>query len=317
MSRLALGIDIGGTKIIVGLVSETGQVIDEIATAPTPARDGPAAILAQVAAMARIALSGQSDVSGIGVGSAGVFDSQGVVTSSTDILYGWAGTPVSSQLAELCGYRVVTVNDVHAAAIGEGTVGAAVLATNAIIVTVGTGVGGALILNSRTYSGLSGVAGSVGHVSLSREPQLRCSCGQLGHAEPYASGPGMERDHLKRFAEDLSLREIAARAAKGDTHAIETLHRGATALGEVLASTANIVDPDLIVIGGGVSSIGKYYLDIVRVAYRARVMAGPSSTPIVAAQLGPPATLIGAGLLALATFSSQPSHPTSLGESPR
>lgn len=304
MSRLALGVDIGGTKIMVGLVDETGRVIGEIATAPTPAREGPSAILARVAALVEATRSERSDVAGVGIGSAGVFDVRGTVTSSTDILPGWAGTPVSNHLAALTGLRAVTVNDVHAAAIGEGAAGAAILAANAIVVTVGTGVGGALILDSRTPAGRSGVAGSVGHIALSREPILRCSCGQLGHSEPYASGPGMERDHLERFAQNLPLREIAARASKGEARATATLRRGAEALGEALASAANIIDPDLIVVGGGVSSIGDLYLDFVRSSFSARAMAGPSTTPIVAALLGPPATLVGAGLLALETFGS-------------
>jgi glucokinase len=299
MTAVAIGVDIGGTKIAVGAVDDNGTLIGDVLTTRTPAADGPDAILGEVLRLVQTVVLEHPDAGAVGVGSAGVFDRDGVVVGATDILPGWVGTRVSEWIASATSLPAVTINDVHAVAIAEHTVGAAAGAVGVLVVAVGTGIGGALIQNRALVPGRVGIAGSIGHSTTSISRQRRCSCGQLDHVEPHASGPGIELTYAETGSRSGTLRDIAALAAAGDAGAIDAIRSGGTTLGAAIASAVNLLDPDLVVVGGGVADIGGIYFDALRAEFSARALGAAAETPIVPAHLGSRAAVVGAGLLAL------------------
>lgn len=301
--RTVIGVDIGGTKIAVARVGESLE--GEVLTAPTP-RDS-SAILATVTDLARRA-AGAAAVFGVGVGSAGTFDGSGAVTHATDLLPGWTGTPVAAALAEALGLPAVALNDVHAAALAESQRGAGAGFTRVLVAAVGTGIGGAFVNDGSLDRGRTGSAGSLGHLRVAGVERV-CSCGAIGHAEAVASGPGMERTYRERGGENLGLREIAALARAGDTVARSAIDEGAVALGRALVSAATISDPDMIVIGGGVSELGGLLFDGVTAVYRAEALAVMRDVPIRPAALGIRATLIG-GAIAIQQRLDAVEHPS-------
>lgn len=297
MSSCAVGVDIGGTKVSVGLVTATGLVADTLQTAPTPANDGPDEIVRLVADMVgRIA----TDDMPIGVGSAGAIDRDGAVRSATDAIAGWAGVDLSASLARLLGRTPTVLNDVHAAAVGEAALGEGRGCTSFLMVTVGTGVGGAIYRDGRLVIGATGTAGSVGHTAARGYRTVRrCPCGQDAHIEAYASGPALELSYAEASGERLGLREIVRRASEGDAAAAAVLREGAEMLGSGLADALTLVDVERVLIGGGVASIGPGYLGMVAAAFERAAYPGLSTTPILAAGLTTDATLVGAGLHAM------------------
>ncbi|MGW0479876.1 ROK family protein [Nonomuraea sp. NPDC003214] len=314
---LAVAVDIGGTKIAAGLVDAAGRLTGERRT-PTPAADGGKAIMAAVLDCARplLALGGDRVVA-CGIATAGVVDAGGRVSSATDLLTGWAGTDVRSVAEHALGLPVTVVNDCHAAGTAEARLGAARGARTALVVAVGTGIGGALVTGGTTYPGPTGTAGALGHLpapAAALVSSRRCSCGATDHIEAHASGPAIERTYHELTGHELTghelagheltgdrlgLAAIAALARSGDPRAIQVITTAATLLGRTLAGAANLLDPDVIVIAGGVSRLGPLLLDPLRLAYRADALPGPRRAPIHPATLTDQAGLIGAGLTAL------------------
>ncbi|WP_336213431.1 ROK family protein [Nonomuraea sp. LPB2021202275-12-8] len=301
MSRtpLAVAVDIGGTKIAVGLVDAQGRLHEQRRTA-TPAAEGGQAIMAAVLDCARPLLDlGGDRVLACGVATAGVVDAAGRIASATDLLSGWAGTDVKGAAEQGLGLPAVVVNDCHAAGTAEARTGAARGARTALVVAVGTGIGGALVSGGVTVTGRSGTAGAIGHVPAPGVAGRRCSCGAAGHVEAHASGPAIERSYQELTGQALGLRRIASLARSGDPRACQVITGAATLLGQVLGGAANLLDPDVIVIAGGVSRLGSLLLGPARRAFRAEALPGPRGIPIRAAALGERAGLVGAGLTAL------------------
>ncbi len=321
----AIGVDIGGTKILAALVDPDGAVRAD-ATAATPVEsavgrgsDGdrvavggppgtggvavgrPHAIVAGVVAAVRGLLADcgldTTQIRGIGVGTAGTVDDQGVIVAATNILPGWRGVRLRDELVSAFGCPVAVVNDVHAIAQGEAWTGAARAIDRAVVVALGTGIGGALIEDGRVWPGPGGTAGSVGHLPAPGPVRRRCSCGQVGHLEPLASGPGIEETYRKVTGEAFGLRRIGELARAGDAVAVSVITEAATALGQVLAGVTNLYAPQAILLGGGVLGLGDLILQPTRMALRAHVMAGLEETPVLAAMLGPKAGAIGAAAL--------------------
>jgi glucokinase len=298
MTALTVGVDIGGTKIAVGAVDGNGHPVGDTLTASTPAKDGADAILGEVSRLIGVVRALHPTIVGIGIGSAGVFDQEGVVSSATDILSGWMGTPVGARVADATGLPVVTVNDVNAIAVGEHFVGAAVGFENVLVVAVGTGVGGAFLQNGALVRGRAGVAGSIGHTVSSAAERRRCSCGQPDHVEPHASGPGIELTYYQASGQKASLREISAAADNGDHAATDAIRLGATSMGAAIASAINMLDPELVLVGGGVAQVGDVYFDALRASVASRALAPVAEIDILPAALGTRAAIIGAGMLA-------------------
>lgn len=302
-SDLVLGVDIGGTKIAAALVDHAGRISSPVRRVPTPAGEGPTAVLAAVAAVAEAVLTepgpglaGSGAVAACGVASAGTFDPGGTVVAATDHLAGWTGTPVAADLGERLGLRVRVLNDVHAAALAEARFGPP--AERLLYVAVGTGIGGAFVRSGTLDVGPHGSAGAIGHTDVAGS-SAPCACGRSGHLEPLACGPGLEEEYLRRTGRAPGLREVGRLARAGDPVAAAVIRDGARALGRGLASAASLLDPDRVVLSGGVSELGRPWWSAVDGAYRAAALPGPASTPLAPATLRTDSPIVGAALFAL------------------
>ncbi|GAA6526335.1 ROK family protein [Intrasporangium sp. DVR] len=303
MAQTVVALDIGGTKSAAALVTGEGTVLD-VMTAPTPGEQGPEAILRIASGLAAdllvTATARGHEVAGLGVGSAGVIDaSTGRVLSATEVLRNWAGTDVRGALSELSGIRHVVVdNDVHAHAIGESWLGAAAGASSAFFVAVGTGIGASVVIDGAVWHGRRNVAGHFGHVAVPHAAGLPCVCGGSGHLEAVAAGPAMVWAYNRRAGADLvPLADVARRADEGDRLAALTIGIGARALGSAIGGAANLLDPEVVVIGGGVMGVGPRWWEPMEEALRAELLPPLADLPVLPARLGPSAALVGAARL--------------------
>ncbi|NMR20954.1 ROK family protein [Cellulomonas fimi] len=321
-----LGVDLGGTKIAAALVTADG-VPGPVLTVPTPAHDGPAAILDAVAGLARavvadaVASAGAAGapvpgVGAVGIGTAGVVDvGRGVIVSSTDALTGWAGTEVAAgvrvRLAGASGFGgaadgedrgssgalpVFVENDVDAHAAGEAWLGAAAGASSALMVAVGTGVGASVVLAGRPLRGAHHVAGEMGHLPIGGADGLRCSCGRPGHLESIGSGPALHRLYRARGGDAAALdtRDVVARASAGEALALRVVEESASAVGRAIAAVVTVLDPAVVVVGGGLAGAGPVWWEPMERALRAEVIDVLADVPLVPAALGGTAAIVGA-----------------------
>lgn len=308
--RYALGIDLGGTKTAAGVVDEDGQVLasDQI---PTSARDGAAVILDATAKLV-LSLAGRAEadgivLEGIGIGSAGVIDAKtGTVVSATDAIRSWAGTPITAELAARTGLECDAVNDVHAHALGEYWVGAARGVRSALLVAVGTGVGGSYVVDGSPLQGARSVAGHVGHIAspyaYNGTIGRPCTCGGAGHVEAVASGPAILETYLRQNSDQppaRDTREVCARAAAGDPTAHRAVTIGAAAVGQAIGGLANVLDPDVVVVSGGMASAGPLWWNTMSHAAAVELLRPLSGIPVVPAALGTNAAIVGAARLPL------------------
>lgn len=302
-TQWVIGVDVGGTKIAAQVFAYDGTglhaLLDEPRTVPTPASLGPQAILASITEQVNHLANRFPQACAVGIGSAGAVSEQGQILSATDILPGWAGFPLSERVTTATGLPTTVVNDVHATALGESRFGTGQGHSRVLVVAVGTGIGGGLVIGDKLDPGARGLAGSVGHMTSGYASGLVCSCGQLGHLEAIASGPSLERYYLGLADAPLGLREIAKRARAGEALAVQTIELGATALGECLASAANLLDLDRIIVGGGVAGIGSLYFDTIQCAFAGQVMPALAGLEIVPAAHATNAPLLGAASEAL------------------
>jgi glucokinase len=308
----AIGIDIGGTKIAGGVVTETGQILDRTRV-PTPPDDESATVAALFAATDEL-LARHRRVEAIGVGAAGLVEWPGGRAR-------WA--PHNSYrrlelrrlLLERTGLPTTVDNDANAAAWAESHFGAGAGGGDLVLVTVGTGIGGGLVLGGRLYHGEQGFAGELGHLIVAPDGD-RCPCGNRGCLEAMASGSTLGRLGREAAAADPGgrLAALAARAggpvtgelvfaaaADGDKAALALFERVGTWLGVGIASLVTIFDPDLVVVGGGVAATGELLLAPARSSFERYVhgRAHRDLPPVVPARLGTDAGLVGAATLAL------------------
>ncbi len=309
---LACGIDVGGTKIAGGVVDVTGKVLEELRV-ESPATDVPAieAAIKQLVTELRT----RHEIEAVGVGAAGYIDkSRSVVLFAPNLA--WRDLDLKADLESTLGLPVVVENDANAAAWGEFQFGAGHDVDDLLLVTVGTGVGGGLVLDGSLYRGAFGVGAEIGHMRVVPDG-VRCGCGNRGCFEMYASGSALVReartaaragsllaaDLLDRAGGDVDaitgpLITEAARA--GDPFALEQLANIGQWLGEGIASLTAVLDPAVVVIGGGVSAADDLLLDPVRRAF-ATQLTGRGHRPMLEirkARLGNRAGLIGAADLA-------------------
>ena len=308
---LAIGIDIGGTKVAAGVVDENGNVLDR-ARRRTPTRD-PAHLVDVVGEIVRQLLA-EHEVTCIGVGAAGWVDVERKTVLFAPNL-AWRDTPLREQIAEKLDLPVVVENDANAAAWGEYRFGAGAGAKDVIVVTIGTGIGCGIVIDDRLYRGAFGIAGEPGHMRVVPGGRL-CGCGNYGCWEQYCSGTALVRAAqeivTQRPQDGQRLRQIAGdteaidgpavmRAAQeGDPAAVDCFQEVGRWLGQGLADLAVILDPDRFVIGGGVADAGDLLLSPARDTFAA-VLSGRGHRPpaeIVNAKLGSEAGLIGAADLA-------------------
>jgi glucokinase len=309
---LAIGIDVGGTKIAGGVVDETGSVLEELRV-ESPATDAHAI----EAAIEKLVteLSTRHAIEAVGVGAAGYIDkSRSVVLFAPNLA--WRDLDLKADLESTLGLHVVVENDANAAAWGEFQFGAGHDVDDLLLVTVGTGVGGGVVLDGSLYRGAFGVGAEIGHMRVVPDG-IRCGCGNRGCFEMYASGSALVReartaaragsllaaDLLDRAGGDVDaitgpLITEAARA--GDVFAVEQLSSLGRWLGEGIASLTAVLDPAVVVIGGGVSAADDLLLDPVRQAFASQ-LTGRGHRPMLEirrARLGNRAGMIGAADLA-------------------
>lgn len=289
---LVIGLDIGGSKTLAGLVKRDGAIARtaQVATAPSPV-----AILAAARSLCLSLIeAAEAPVLGIGIGSAGIIDTdEGRVIFANENLPGWSGT----RLADLevgADLPIIVENDVRAMAYGEAAMGAGADRDSLLCVTVGTGIGGALILNGAVWHGADYSAGEIGYLVVDpqgEEPLI---------LDQYASGPAIERAYqvVSDSDQQLPLTEISRLATQGDRSATAVIKRKARRLGVVLAGYATTINPAAVVVGGGVPQIGALWWDALEAGFRETLPPPVAKTPLLPATLGAKAVMLGAALLA-------------------
>ncbi|WP_260191480.1 ROK family protein [Actinophytocola gossypii] len=310
-ARTTIGVDIGGTSVRAGVVDRYGTVLDT-ARAPTPTSEAAleAAIVSAVGGLAA-----RHRVTAVGLAVAGF-----VATDRRSVMFAphlaWRSAPVADRIASRLGLPVVLEHDANAAVVAEQRFGAARGARVALLVAIGTGIGGGLLLDGKVFRGAYGVAPELGHLSL--VPGGRpCPCGKTGCWERYCSGTALSTTAVELLARHpgrstvldrevagdkraVTGRKVAAAAREGDPLAQRAMAELATWLGEGLALAADIYDPEIIVIAGGVSESAPLFLDDARDHYKKRV-TGAGYRPLArirTAQLADDAALVGAAALA-------------------
>lgn len=277
-------VDIGGTKIAAGRVTEEGGLDGPVLTMPTPAAQGPEAVLHAVAAL--LSQLDAREVTAVGVAAAGVIDSStGTVLGATASISGWAGTPISYHLSQVIGHPVFALGDGHAFALGEAAYGAARSASSLLVLAVGTGVGGSYVSGQRPLTGSHWAGGHFGHLAVPQAEGLLCDCGKTGHLEAIGSGPAMVRWY-HRHGGDLRLLEARELFPLADTDvtAAHAIHVGGSAVGTAAGGLVNAFDPDVVVIAGGLSQAGPRWEQPLRDSFTQTLIPALSGTPLIISQ---------------------------------
>jgi glucokinase len=300
---LFIGVDIGGTKVLATAVSASGRVL-RTATRTTPGRRVEARLVEDALTEAVQEIAGVRRVGAIGIAAAGFVDAQGERVRFAPHLP-WQDEGVRARLAERWSAPVVLDNDANCAARAELTYGAVGDAESAVVVTLGTGIGGALILDGEVLRGYNGMAGEFGHNQV--VPGGRpCECGGTGCWEQYCSGNALTRFVREQGVDDLAGPAITAAAEAGDPVALAAFADVGEWLGVGVANLVASFDPQIVVIGGGLSAAGELLLEPARRALRESLVGAAHRTvpPVVRAALGPEAGAIGAADLARQRFRS-------------
>ena len=304
----AIGIDVGGTKVLGGVVSPTGEIL-ATARRDTPREGGKA--LTQTIADVATELSSKYPVDSIGVSAAGFISSDRQTILATPNIAGWNGVNLVNELSQIIGKRIVLENDANAAAWGEFKFGAGRGRSDLMMLTLGTGVGGGLILEGSVFRGAFGIGAELGHIRLVPDGHL-CGCGVRGCLEQYASGsalmrhareainasPDLARNLLARgdgTLEGLKGHHITEAARDEDPVALAAFNTMASYLGAGIATLCTVIDPSCIVLGGGVIDAGEIFLAPTRKAALSLIpFSGKHPYPeIVPAELGNNAGLVG------------------------
>ena len=304
------GVDIGGTTVKMGLFQTDGKLLDKWEI-KTRTENGGEMILADVSDSLKKKLKekaiAEAQVIGVGIGIPAPVSTEGIVHNTANL--GWGYKEVKREMEELTGFKVAVGNDANVAALGEMWLGAGRGKTDVIMVTLGTGVGGGVIVNGKPVVGNNGAGGEIGHICVNYEETELCGCGNKGCLEQYASATGITRLAKRRLKKDeepslLRGQEISAKAVfdalkEGDEVAKEIVEEFGSYLGHALANIATITDPAVIVIGGGVSKAGSILLKYVEKYFHEKAFFANEDTRFVLATLGNDAGICGAAKLIL------------------
>ncbi|MEM9950366.1 MAG: ROK family protein [Chloroflexota bacterium] len=287
MSEYVIGVDIGGTKIAAHSCDRNFKTLDEISI-PCPATEGGDVIMGVVIdSCQQLQEKKAGKLQAIGVGTAGQVDADaGTVIDANQNITDWIGTPIAQILHDVFAVPVLVDNDVRVMALAEATIGAGKEYQHLLCITVGTGIGGAIILNSQLWHGAHFSAGEIGYLYAGENLTL----------EEVASGIAMEEDY--DFHRKYNLQEIAKRANEGEHKARQTLRDGSTRLAEVLAPILVFLDPQALIIGGGVPQAGKWWWKYFLKTLESYPLNSVQQMDILPAQLGNRAGMIGASILA-------------------
>lgn len=311
MAQCIFGVDLGGTTIKCGLFTVDGQLMDKWEI-PTRKENAGENLLPDIAvsvkeAMARRGITAEQ-LKGIGLGVPGAVSKDRYVAPCVN-LNGWGGD-VAGNLSAMMGCQVKAVNDANSAALGEMWQGGAKGHENVVFVTLGTGVGGGVIVGGKLVSGAHGAGGEIGHIKVNDGEIEPCGCGKRGCLEQYASATGIMRETKRRLAADnistklrkfetLTVRDIFDCAKAEDGMALSIVDFFAQNLGKALADISCVCDPEVFVIGGGISAAGQIILDKVETVYRRYSFPASEETKFVLASLGNDAGIYGCARLML------------------
>lgn len=305
MKKYAFGVDIGGTTCKIGLFETSGKLVDKWEIKTDTANNG-AAILPNVASAVEQKMTqegiSKEDVQGIGLGVPGPVTSDGLVSRCVNL--GWTNVNAPEELGNLTGLQVKVGNDANVAALGEMWQGGAKGCKDVVVVTLGTGVGGGVIVNGKVVAGFKGAGGEIGHITVNPDEPEQCNCGQYGCLEQYASATGIVRvtkrklaaastDTSLRAIEDLTAKDVLDAAKAGDAFALEVLDEVCAILGAALSNIACVVNPEVFVIGGGVSKAGEILTDTIQKHYKRTALQMCSDTKFALAGLGNDAGMYG------------------------
>lgn len=310
MKNYCFGVDVGGTTVKIGLLSAKGELLDKWEI-PTNTENGGDAILSDIAASIQTKMKEKSisteEVQGAGIGVPGAVLPDGTVNRCVNL--GWGVKQVGPELSGLLGVPVRVGNDANVAALGEMWQGGGKGYQDVLMVTLGTGVGGGLIIGGKIHTGAHGAGAEIGHIPVNREETDVCGCGNRGCLEQYASATGivrMTKKLLEKKQETSVLREgeitskaIFDAAKEGDALAKEAVADYAEMLGFGLAAACNTADPEIVVLGGGVSRAGQSLCDAVQTAFRKYAFHAVRDTKFALATLGNDAGMYGSAKLLL------------------
>jgi glucokinase len=324
-TRFVLGVDLGGTKISVGAMTADGAHQHALHSNPTLAAEGADAVVARIAAMIEQTIAGtiaetgarRDDFLGVGIGSPGPLNRElGLVITTPNL--GWSNFPLRDRVSHDVGLRATLDNDANCATLGEWWIGAARGSKNVVGLTIGTGIGGGLILDGKLYHGASDAAGEIGHTTIDSTGR-RCKCGNYGCLEAYASGPAIADRAREALAggepsllhtmvagqlEQLTAQHVYEASKTGDDVAREVVRETARFIGTGVANLLNIFNPNVVVLAGGVAQAGEDLFGPLRAEVRRRAFkTAVEACHIVPGALGGAAGVVGA----VATYLAQ--HP--------
>ena len=313
--RYGFGIDVGGTTIKMAFLDENGTMRDKWEI-PTRTEDGGKNVLPDIAASVKEYMAKENltndQIIGIGIGVPGPVSEAGIVNKCVNL--GWGITDLHGELSVLTGLHVKAGNDANVAALGECWKGGGQGASDMVMATLGTGVGGGIVVGGKVIPGFHGAGGEIGHITMNHREKEPCGCGKFGCAEQYCSATGvvrMTKRYLATHKADSMLRamnfeckDVFAAAKAGDKPAQKALEQVYEIMGRFLAAIACVSNPEVIVLGGGVSKAGQPLIDGVTKYFHKYAFHACRSTRITLATLGNDAGAYGAFKLALDEFGA-------------
>ncbi len=312
--KYGFGIDLGGTTVKIAYFDETGNMLDKWEI-PTVTDNGGAQILPDIAESIHQYIEGyaipETAILGLGIGVPGPVNAKGVVNKCINL--GWGVFNIAQTLSELTGFPVKAGNDANVAALGEFWKGGGQGCDNMVFVTLGTGVGGGIVVEGNLLHGAHGSGAEIGHLVLNREETVPCNCGKKGCVEQYCSATGIVRlaklylsshdaPSKLRELENLTCKDIFDAGKAGDPAALVILDQVYRYMGEFLANVCSTVDPEVVVIGGGVSKAGDVLIQGIEPYFQKYVFHAASGARFALASLGNDAGAYGAFKLALDAF---------------
>ncbi|RDU22067.1 ROK family glucokinase [Anaerosacchariphilus polymeriproducens] len=310
MRQFCFGVDVGGTTVKLGLFQPDGTLVEKWEI-PTVTQNSGEQILPDIAASIQEKMDHheiqKEQVLGIGLGVPGPVASDGIIYGAVNL--GWGIFNIHKELSDLTGLKVKAGNDATIAALGEMWQGAGRGYKNVILATLGTGVGGGIIIDGQILSGFKGAAGEIGHMHVQDNEEEACSCGNFGCLEQYASATGIVRmankilrtsdqnSVLRTDEEGISAKLVFDAVKKGDALAIEVAEIFGKYLGTAMANVANIADPEIILFGGGVSKAGEIILQYINKYYVLYAFQEAKNIPLAIATLGNDAGIYGGAKL--------------------
>lgn len=312
MDKYCFGIDIGGTSVKCGLFTEQGDCVDKWEIVTRKENSGvqiPQDVADTILAKMKERNLTNKEVVGVGIGVPGPITEDGSVLKCANL--GWGIFNVNEKMSQLTGLKVASGNDANVAALGEMWMGGGKGYEDVVMVTLGTGVGGGVILNGKIVAGSNGGAGEIGHITLNPEEEDTCGCGGHGHLEQYASATGIVRMAKKKLAANdttattlrdlnqVSAKDIFDHAKAGDVMATELVEDLGKYLGLALSHVAATVDPQVFVIGGGVSHAGKILIDVIEKNYNKNILFALANKEFRLAELGNDAGIYGCAKMIL------------------